>query len=73
MALHFLPDHFTAPDREPPHDRHELELFEQTGQRYLRLWVGGIGKNQPVCMSLTKAQALSLAAAAEALAHRIIE
>lgn len=71
MALHFLPDHFTATDREPPHDRHELELFEQAGQRYLRLWVGGISKNQPACMGLTKAQALSLAAAAEDLAHRI--
>lgn len=73
MALHFLDHGFALPDHNKPGTLHGVELFEQAGQRHLRVWVGGLGQGQALCMDLTKAQALALADAAQELAARISE
>lgn len=70
-AHHFLEHEFDLPDGSDPSKHHTLELFENGGQRYLTLWVGGFANGQQITCKLTKAQAEALADGAESLKNRI--
>ena len=70
-ALHFLEHEFSLPDAYAKAVHHDLELFEMGGERFLRLWTGGLGENKPVVCRLTKKQARDLATGADALFSRI--
>jgi hypothetical protein len=71
MALHFLENGFEVIDWNETSIKHEIELFENGGELYIRIWEGGIKMNKPVCGKLTAEQAQALAEAAERLAGRI--
>jgi len=70
-AVHFLPHGFRLPDRSRPDLQHELELFENGGQLFLRVWIGGIEADMAMECVLTKAQAEQLAHGAQELAGRL--
>ena len=70
-ALHFLEHEFRLPDADDKDVHHDLELFEMGGERFLRLWTGGVGENKPVVCRLSKRQTEELAKGAEALSSRI--
>lgn len=71
MALHFLEPPLALLAISQPEATHHLELYEQGGERFLRLWLGGQAPGAHVIAKMTRAQALALAEAAEALAQRI--
>jgi|LakMenEpi03Aug12_release.lakeMendotaPanAssembly.Ray.scaffolds.fasta_scaffold6416111_1 hypothetical protein len=71
MALHFLEHGFEVSDCNETSIKHEIELFENGGELYIRIWKGGIKMNKPVCGRLTADQAQALAEAAGRLAGRI--
>lgn len=73
MALHFLEHDFALSSLQDPTITHRLELYEAGGQRFLRVWLGGQDPGAHFIATLTKAQALALAEAAEGLAQRITE
>jgi len=60
-ALHFLDDAFILQDAVSENVAHELELYEQGGELYLRIWIGGSGADMPVVCKLTNEQAAQLA------------
>lgn len=71
MALHFLEHGFTLPSLQDPGTSHVFELYESGGQRCLRVWLGGQEPGAHIIVTLSKAQALDLAEAADGLAQRI--
>jgi hypothetical protein len=70
-AVHFLEHEFSLQDAYAKNVHHDLELFETGGELFLRIWIGGLGKNSPVVCRLTQSQASNLAEGAEALARRL--
>ena len=70
-AHHFLDHGFTLLEHFDDSIFHELQLYEQGGEPFFRLWVGGEGKNKPILCRLTYQQARDLADGAEALAFRL--
>lgn len=70
-AEHFLDHGFELQDAFSPDVAHGLEMFTHDGRRYIRVWNGGAGANKPLVFAVTRAQAESIASAAEELAIRI--
>lgn len=73
MAEHFLIPSLRLDDLNTKGLSHDLELYEEAGERFLRLWIGGSGAGMDVICRLTKAQAEQLAQGASELAVRIGE
>lgn len=70
-ATHFLPDPFIFFDRQDDSIHHEMELFEQGGRLFVRLWIGGVEANNPVVGEMSRQNAHTLAECAQKFAARL--
>lgn len=70
-AEHFLEHGFELQDADSPDVAHGLEMFTHGGRRYIRVWIGGAVANKPLVFGVTRAEAESIALAAEELTLRI--
>lgn len=68
----FLEHGFSLQDLNSPDVHHDLELYETGGELFLRLWVGGHGKDGSIICRISQSQARQLAEGAEALASRLV-
>jgi hypothetical protein len=71
MAIHFLDHEFQLHDHVTDDLKHGLELFENGGQLFMRIWIGGIGANMPVICRVDPAEAREIANSAERWASRL--